>query len=326
MALGTGYGCAVLADRSVSCWGAPHTGDTLPEEIPPRRIAGMTNIRFLTVGWLHACAVPDDGSVWCWGGATGGDGSPLDGIPRPVPGIDQVVAIETTGSMQTCALRSDDTVWCWGYDSYKSVGRPGGSSDYYADPQPVPGVTDIVQIAISDCHSCALRRDSTVLCWGRVNEMGDTSTPVSFTGLGPVRSIAAAQRATMAVRNDGSVFVWGANRYGELGLGVNAEFVATPTLVPGLAASSASGDYHTFCIALTDGRVVCSGPNWSGQHGTAHSSEGSFAEVPGATGVVAVEAGTWSSCGQRADGSFICWGQRDGVQGVAAAPFDPNPR
>jgi alpha-tubulin suppressor-like RCC1 family protein len=341
IALGTSYGCAILPDRGVACWGRDEPGDPTPEQIPPRRISGLAGVRRLAVGYFAACAVRDDGSVWCWGPpmlacALGQESPVADRRPRQVAAISDAVDVKTSGE-QSCALRRDGTVWCWGQDDYRAVGRPGTppSSMWtcYLDPQPVAGVADILQIALSDCHSCALRRDGTVLCWGRVGGQ-DTSTPIAFGGLGQVRSIAAAQEATLAVREDGGVLTWGDNDYGVLGLGYGApnkhDIVATPTPVAGVTAIGASGSYGTLCVLLSDGRVGCSGSNYAGQLGDdtpdldAHPT---FKPIPEVAGVVAVDTGTWGSCGQRSDGSFLCWGDVAGDdRGSKARLLDVTPK
>lgn len=339
LSLGTSYGCAILEDRGVSCWGAVEPGGTKPHQIPPRRVSGLTNVRHLSVGYFAACAVDQEGSVWCWGTtvvacAVGQERTTADGVPRQIMGIDDAVTVETSGT-QTCVLRRDETVWCWGEDIYKAVGRPEASPDpadrfpCYLTPQPVPGVHDIVQISLSDAHSCALRRDSAVLCWGRVNDRygPDSSTPVIKQGLGQVRTIATAQGSTLAITKEGRVLSWGDNQDGILGLGTATEFIDTPSLVADVTAVEAHGSYHTLCMVLKGGQVACSGVNHGRQPGSPDGYISHlFSTVPGATEAVDVAVGTWESCARRADNTYICWGTGPDNQFRQATAFDPSPR
>jgi hypothetical protein len=77
--------CAVLRSVEVWCWGLndqfqlgvdangdskclSRTRDPVACRPTPVRVAGLTNVRHVSVGMNSACALRDDGSVWCWGG------------------------------------------------------------------------------------------------------------------------------------------------------------------------------------------------------------------------------------------------------------------
>jgi hypothetical protein len=307
----------------VSCFGHDEPGNVLPSEIPPRRMP-ITDARTISVGWFGAAAVRADGSVWSWGPGDCTD----DKTPHPVLGVEGAMDARTTGSQQSCALLRDGTVWCWGTNSYGAVGRPvEGTFPCHPDPRPVPGVADVVQIAVSDVHTCALQKDGAVLCWGRVLAGGaDTPIPVRTQLPAPARILATAQGATLAITGDGSVYVWGANRSGELGLGTISDWVATPTRVAGLRATAASGDYHTLCVIRDDTSVTCSGENYAGQLGTGKAGDPVPGFMPiGVTGARAITTGTWGSCATRGDGTHVCWGTGPDQEIHTPTPFDPTP-
>lgn len=56
---GTGGTCALMADRSVQCWG---DGVTSPTPVP-----GLGGVEALFLGYLGRCALRVDHGVWCWG-------------------------------------------------------------------------------------------------------------------------------------------------------------------------------------------------------------------------------------------------------------------
>lgn len=109
--------------------------------------------------------------------------------------------------------------------------------------------------------------DGTVVAWGLNNagQLGDgtvsnRATPVAVKGWSGVNQVAAGglpgyAGQSAALRSDGTVWVWGYGKSGQLGLGVNAS-MGTPTQVPGLSGVvqiAASGD-DTYALN-TDGSV-----------------------------------------------------------------------
>ena len=59
-------------------------------------------------------------------------------------------------------------------------------------------------------------------------------TPARVAGLDAVKQIDGGAKHMLALKSDGTVWVWGANRYSQLGLG-DKEPRATPTQIPSLA-------------------------------------------------------------------------------------------
>ena len=132
-------------------------------------------------------------------------------------------------------------------------------------------------IAAGTLHSCGIRTDGSVLCWGN-NGWGEAMPPSgSFT------TIAAGGHHSCGIRTDGSVACWGSNGWGE----------ATPPVESFTTIAVSSG--HS-CGIRTDGSVLCWGSNIYGRE-TAPS--GSF---------TAIASGNHHSCGIRTDGSVLCWG------------------
>ena len=116
------YGCAVLEDSTVACWGLlrKEMGGTGQPSVIPTTVAGLSDVTAIATGDSHACALLHDGSIRCWGSNLGGqlgDGSEV-ASPDPVrvQGIDTAVAI-AAGGYANCALLADSTVRCWGLNA-----------------------------------------------------------------------------------------------------------------------------------------------------------------------------------------------------------------
>ncbi|MCB0977911.1 MAG: hypothetical protein KDB02_10680 [Acidimicrobiales bacterium] len=181
-----------------------------------------------------------------------------------------------------------------------------------------PG-TGAVAISGGDTHTCALRQDASIVCWGSNfnGELGDgtetgSTTPVQVDGLAPASAVSAGGGHTCAVLVDTTVRCWGDNREGQLGNGTTDDS-ATPVTVSGLTGVVAvsAGNEHT-CAALASGVLKCWGANDNGQLGDDSGSDHSTTPVT-VTGLVgksvfAVSASKFHTCAALTDGTARCWG------------------
>lgn len=271
--------CALLGDGSVECWGAGGSGElgdgTGASHMTATAVPGLANVTQVTSGFYHTCVLLQGGSVECWGDngwGQIGDGTTANRLsPTPVAltGVKSVVA----GGTDTCAIMNDTTLQCWGLNSHGQLGD-GTSGNQRQSPQPVPGLTGVVDVAPSGNHTCALMSDATVKCWGLNNagQLGDGTTaeqhsPQTVPGLAGVKRISVGSSHSCATLGDGSAVCWGDNQYGQLGDGTTTER-DVPTPVTGLASDAlvvAGGDMT--CALLPDATVRCWGWNNYGQLG-----------------------------------------------------------
>ncbi len=202
------------------------------------------------------------------------------------------------------------------------VGGTGGSGlgGYGGAGGGTGGVTAVVA---GVHHTCALRADGSVLCWGGnfggalgPNGAGGYNTePVTVDGLTDAIAIAAGFDYNCVIHTDRSVSCWGDNTLGQLGSGGVGSSSATPIPVAGLADASAITAANGFsCALLTNGTVYCWGYNGYGALGTAGASSGTPVpnQVDGLTDVGAVSAGHAGqhNCALRdSDDTVRCWGR-----------------
>lgn len=137
-----------------------------------------------------------------------------------------------------------------------------------------------------DSHSCALKPDGTVVCWGHDID-GCVSEPpvgVRFTTIDAGSSVACGLRA-----DDHKPICWGTDHFG----------VVSGTPSTPLATLSVRGA-HACGVRESDGTAQCWG------------RDDLVSSTPADVKFAAVEVGNWHACAIRADdGKVQCWGQND---------------
>jgi len=234
------------------------------------------------------------------------------------------------GDYFTVALRSDGTVWTWGRNESGQLGNTTniGTNNANRIPTQVAGLSGVIQISAGGSHAVALKSDGTVYAWGtnRYGQLGNTTnsgttnsnaTPLQVTDLTGVSQISAGEIHTVALKNDGTVWAWGINGYGQLGNPTNvgtSNTNVTPLQVTGLTGVSqvSAGDGHTVAL-MGNGTVYAWGDNYSGQLGnsTNDGTENANAvplQVTGLTGVSQLSAGYNHTIALKSDGTVYAWG------------------
>ncbi|HTA20998.1 MAG TPA: hypothetical protein VK989_17010, partial [Polyangia bacterium] len=231
----------------------------------------------LAAGVEHACAVRHDGTVSCWGRNDDGELGDTTRTPRAtaatVAGVTGATAI-AAGARHTCAV-AGGAVLCWGADDSGQLGDGGGPAR--AAPIMVPGVTTAIAVAAGAAFSCAVLADGTAQCWGdnSTGQLGDGGpaaakrAPTSVFALIGIRTIAASAdgQHTCALRDDETLWCWGANASGQLGDGtLTARPQPVQARMLGSVTAVAAGLSHTCATTRADG-LYCWGANSAGQLG-----------------------------------------------------------
>jgi alpha-tubulin suppressor-like RCC1 family protein len=132
------------------------------------------------------------------------------------------------------------------------------------------------------------------------------------------RSVSAGGRHTCAVKTTGTLWCWGSNNNGELGVGITIP----ESLVPVQESTDASdwatvsaGDLYT-CAVKTTGTLWCWGYNFHGQlgDGTTTDSFVPVQESSHASDWATVAAGISHTCAVKTTGTLWCWGDNDSGQ------------
>ena len=140
-----------------------------------------------------------------------------------------------------------------------------------------PDCNEFTAVAAGDKHSCGLRTDQTIACWGS-NNYGESNPPV-----GRFTAISAGGDHSCGLRTDNTITCWGDNYSGQSNP-PSGRFTAVST-----------GGNHA-CGLRTDKTIACWGRDYSGQ---SDPPSGQF---------IAITAGGQHSCGLHTDNTIACWG------------------
>jgi alpha-tubulin suppressor-like RCC1 family protein len=185
--------------------------------------------------------------------------------------------------------------------------------------------TAVAEVALGAYHSCARKQDGTLWCWGNnaYGQLGDgttasKSTPVEVTAFGTtVVDVALGDFHSCARKQDGTLWCWGYNVYGQLGNGatVNKSSPVELTALGTTVVDVALGRDHT-CARKQDGTLRCWGNNYSGQLGDGTTADKSSPVEVTALGttVIDVALGGYHSCALKPGATLWCWGSNNSGQ------------
>ena len=126
-------------------------------------------------------------------------------------------------------MKTDGTLWAWGYNNDGELGL--GNNTNTNVPTQVGEGTSWASVATGALHTLAVKTDGTLWAWGYnySGQLGlgnngrgtDKNVPTQVGEGTDWASVAAGASHTLAVNTDGTLWAWGYNNEGELGLGNN---------------------------------------------------------------------------------------------------------
>jgi alpha-tubulin suppressor-like RCC1 family protein len=292
--------CAIQADNTVACWGLNKDGQAMPPS---------GTFWQISAGGSHTCGIRTDKTVACWG---------LNEDGQSTPPSDTFLQI-SAGYWHNCGVRTDNTLACWGSNNpYWS--KPNKEDPYLNEwkhvktlGQAVPPSGNFLQVSAGGRHTCGVRTDHTVECWG--SHLSDPPIVVGKLGRsqsvppdGEFSQVSAGLSHTCGIRPDQQMECWGGFENGR----------ATPPV--DTFYSQIRAGFAQSCGLKTDHTVVCFG----GQD----LAKSEVARVPNSTCRCPIsgrsvgcacttspihifsqllEMGS-QACGVRTDNTVACWG------------------
>jgi alpha-tubulin suppressor-like RCC1 family protein len=274
-------------------WGRNNEGQLGDNTITQRNTpvttsAGGANWKQVASGGIFTgyttAAIKTDGTLWTWGNntyaqlginAAGNKSTPVTTFAGGT-NWKQVA----TGYQVTAAIKTDGTLWTWGRNTYGQLGD-NTTTGRTTPVTTFAGGTNWKQVTCGGYSTAAIKTDGTLWTWGRntygqlgINNTTDKATPVTtFAGGTNWKQVFVASYANVAaIKTDGTLWTWGSNDGGQLGINVAGATAGRTTPVTTFAGGTnwkqVSGGSTYIAAIKTDGTLWTWGYNAYGQLGT----------------------------------------------------------
>lgn len=290
------------SDGTVWSWGDNSFGQLgIGKSMPPPFIkqVELTNIIKIAAGDSYNLALKLDGTVWAWGQDYNNNSI---FYPIQVPALDKIVDISNAGLLSV-ALKSDGTVWIWGSyldGNYNLV-------DIGSQPIRVDEITNATLITSGSSNIVYRKQDGTV--W---NYMLPFSWQNQMIGLSDIIALSAKYNHCLALKSDGTVWSWGENIYGEVGIGPSRNYVSIPTQLTGLNNITEISTNRTYSMARSlDGSIWMWGEMFTGKNGESIK----YGLTPSKSTLLfnssSITAGVYHAAALNSDGDVWAWGNSE---------------
>ncbi len=331
---------AIKEDGSLYVWGGNAYGQVGNNSTSPRtspyKITAAGPWRTMAGGWYHSVAISAGGKLYAWGNNTHGE----LGLGNTTSPQKQAVRVGTSnwnqfvaaGWSTTMLIEADGTVLMWGSGAYGQLGvgtladhstavGPWTSYDgdlwNYGNKPQVPGA--------GSYHSMLVGRDGLLQTWGgnQDGQLGDGTLnsssgnwmPSIHTYESPWIYASGSEKVTHAIKTDGTLWGWGANANGELGISSVAynQHQLTPTQVGTDTKWVKTAEHYAQMIGLkADGTMYACGDNYAGLLGVGSTTANIFTlkkvVTPSGKYWAAVALSEENGYGILTDGTLYSWG------------------
>lgn len=246
IAAGGVHSLGIKSDGTLWAWGRGDSGQlgdgcvfgqTCFDRLTPQQVGIDNTWSAVSAGTVHSAAIKG-GTLWVWGDNSSGQigsgcvGSTCLYISTPTQITTGTTwASVATGGFFTVAIKTDGTLWAWGGNTSGQLGDgcSVGVSPCAAKltPTQVGTATNWAAVAAGAEHVIALKTDGTIWAWGdnTYSQLGNgasgaavNSVPVQIGTATDWKSIAAGDLHSLAIKTNGTLWAWGSNGAGQLGI------------------------------------------------------------------------------------------------------------
>jgi len=323
-------------------WGGNQTGQLgdntrVSKSSPIQTISGGSNWKQISNGFV-AAAIKTDGTLWTWGRNSdygqGGIGDLTErSSPTQIYGGGTNWKQVSTAVINGAAIKTDDTLWVWGFNYPYGIFGTGSTGPASPNGSKSPtagfgGGAEWAQVAVGGgYHIGAIKTNGTMWMsgyngYGQLGTNNNTnySSPVQIAGGGTTWSTLSLCKdartpngcAHAAIKTDGTLWVWGRNAYGQLGINnttPNSSPVQTVSGGTTWKQVNAHAGSHMFAIK-TDGTLWGWGKNSDGElgDGTVTNKSSPVQTISGGTNWSSVATAWHYSAAIKTDGTLWAWG------------------
>lgn len=280
----------------------------------------MDNVDELYCGENSGAAITRDGSLYMWGSIPPFPKQEIalyKNLRFPEKIMDNV-KYASLGLSHAAVIKNDNSLYMWGSSSDGQLGN--GINDIYEYPDtPVKIMDDVRCVSLGRQFSIAVTFDGSLYTWGRNDsgQLGNGKSGEDEFEAEPVKIMDNVQYActfnshSAAITEDGILYMWGDNSFGQLGNGKSGEneFEAEPVKIMDNVKYVSTGFGHSAAIT-EDGSLYMWGWNDSGQLGNGEHGVGVQSDVPVKImdNVKSVSLGNGHSGALTEDGELYMWG------------------
>lgn len=322
------HACAIGEDEKVYCWGrlGHELGNILGSSTIPTKISNNESFVQLILSEENSCGITADSFLRCWGrnnnGELGlGNAASRYTVQSPQNWQDQKVKSVAAGEEHICAIQENGDLYCWGRNQNYQFGESGNAEEYL--PKHIKAGQKFEKVYAGGDHTCVIDAIEQVHCWGanlygQTGQLNDVLSSNSefakekFTYLSIGDDRGEDQGHVCAVLKEDGLKCWGANGFGQLGIGKDDIFGRSFYKFKKISAAY----YNTCAIDLED-KAYCWGanslepsrPNKSLFLGIGKSAHQSL-PYPVATSLKFrdIKPGVISTCGLTTNEDVYCWG------------------
>jgi alpha-tubulin suppressor-like RCC1 family protein len=247
VAVGYLHTCGVTTDGALWCWGM---NDAERRELgiaevgnhPAPVLVDDGPFDEVSAGWSYSCAIrADDDALWCWGRLRTDFGTTEPALTEPTRVGTDAWDTLSSGQFHICGVRTDRSLWCWGSGAYGELANGSETIPLEGFGSAVPSEVggQWRDIGVGGFHSCGIRSDGSLWCWG-LDADGITdyrgvwwSPDPGENGVGFVvephrvgmendwRTVTGGEGFVCGIRGTtpASLWCWGRNADGQLGVG-----------------------------------------------------------------------------------------------------------
>ncbi len=319
--LSSGYGfkCGIREDGHLFCWGRNDFGQIgngkLGNRNKPAQIS-QDKWNDISSGTIYTCGISEK-KLYCWGYNWGqlGDGTKIS-RQEPVKITDKDWKSVSASSSKTCAIDKNDKLFCWGDDYSFYASSDADEQTIVTEPQLVDE-ENWLQISTGGDHTCGIKADNHIYCWGMNNEgqLGYENTDLTNQGTVIPHKLDENEwnsvntgnfYSTCGLNKDNLLFCWGSylsqcqENYSDKSIRQISE----------IKWKLFDINNDTFCGITEDNDLYCWGSTGSGELGIGEFDDFYVCEPTkvGEKKWKDVSTGRQITCGIDSDSDLYCWG------------------
>jgi alpha-tubulin suppressor-like RCC1 family protein len=304
----------------------------------PKQVGTLTAWLNVAAGEGSSLATKTDGTLWSWGNNSSGQlglGNTTNySSPKQIGALTtwSIVNIVTNSAF---AIKTDGTLWAWGGNGDGQLGLNSATASY-SSPKQVGSLTNWSGISSNGSSTLAIKTDGTLWSWGSntsgqlgLGNITSYSSPKQIGALTSWSQVSSANSALsiVALKTDGTIWSWGSNTNGQLGLG-NTTNYSSPKQIGALTTWTTVVGFARSLMAIKGGALWSWGKNQHGQLGLGNITYYSSPKQVGSlTGWLSLSGGFYAVTSIKTDGTAWSWGRgNNGVLGLGNTTSYSSPK